>query len=104
MKSIVCNSLITRSSISESPSECILRFWGVFFISMSMMSIVSSERAVLLGNVPAGVRTTPPQATDALRIEIRLLRDTRRVLEYLSKEGSSTVSPWILRDRCEIKR
>ena len=52
-------------------------------MSMSMMSVVASERAVL-GSDP-GDRTTPPQATDVSRIEIRLLRDTRRVLEYLSK-------------------
>jgi len=51
---------------------------------MSTISVVVSDRSVL-GNEPAGDRTTPPQATDASRIEMRLLRDTRRVLEYLSR-------------------
>jgi len=51
---------------------------------MSTISVVVSERSVL-GNEHAGDRTTPPHATDASRIEMRLLRDTRRVLEYLSR-------------------
>ena len=55
-----------------------------FSMSMSMMSVIASEWAVL-GCGPVGDRTTPPQATDVSRIEMRLLRDTRRVLEYLSK-------------------
>jgi len=51
---------------------------------MSVMSVVASKRAVL-GSDHEGDRTTPPQATDVSRIDMRLLRDTRRVLEYLSK-------------------
>ena len=54
-----------------------------FSMSMSMISDVAPGWAV--GSGPAGDRTTPPQATDVLRIDMRLLRDTRRVLEYLSK-------------------
>jgi len=54
------------------------------FSSMSLVSVVASEWAVL-GRGPVGDRTTPPQATDVSRIEMRLLRDTRRVLEYLPK-------------------
>ena len=52
-------------------------------MSMSMMSVVAPRWAVL-GSGPAGDLTTPPQATDVSRIDMRLLRDTRRVLEYLS--------------------
>jgi hypothetical protein len=52
---------------------------------MSMMSVVASDRPVL-GNDP---RTTPPQATDASRIEMRLFKDTRSVLEYLSQADIS---------------
>ena len=54
-----------------------------FSMSISTISVVTSERAVP-GNEPTGDRTTPPQAVDVSRIEIRLLRVTRRVLEYLS--------------------
>ena len=53
-------------------------------MSISMMSVVASRWAVL-GCGPTGDRMTPPQATDVSRIEMRLLRDTRRVLEYLPK-------------------
>jgi len=52
-------------------------------MSMSTISVVDSKRAVP-GNDPTGDRMTPPQAVDVSRIEMRLLRDTRRVLEYLS--------------------
>ena len=73
-----------RSYGSITYSGGILKEFEDFSMSMRMMSVVASERAVL-GSDPAGDRTTPPQATDVSRIEMRLLRDTRRVLEYLSK-------------------
>jgi hypothetical protein len=52
-------------------------------MSMSTISVVASER-VVQGNDPPGDRMTPPRAVDVSRIEMRLLRDARRVLEYLS--------------------
>jgi hypothetical protein len=62
-------------------------------MSMSTMSVVASERAVeLVGHMPAGDRTAPRWATDVSRIEMRLLRDTRRVLEYLSVRNENTGS------------
>ena len=73
-----------RSYGSIPCSGSILKEFEDFSMSMSMMSVVGSERA-RLGYVPAGDRTTPPQATDVSRIVMRLLRDTRSVLEYLSK-------------------
>lgn len=45
----------------------------------------ASERAES-GNDPSGDRMTPPRDTALSRSEIRLLRDTRRVLEYLSSQ------------------
>jgi hypothetical protein len=58
-------------------------------MSMSTMSVVASERAVkLVGHMPAGDRMAPRWATDVSRVEMRLLRDTRRVLEYLSVENT----------------
>lgn len=78
-----------------SPSDGTLRFCWDFSESISMSVIfivVASEPeravpAVLHGSVPVlvspGGRTTAPRAADASRIEMRLLRDTRSVLEYL---------------------
>jgi hypothetical protein len=50
-----------------------------------MVSVVAPEAELLLGVVTTGQSTTPPRALYVSRIEIRLLRDTRRVLEYLSE-------------------
>jgi hypothetical protein len=55
-----------------------------FSVSMKMICLVPSERVVLGNDPTAGDRTTPPQAVDVSRIEMRLLMDTRKVLEYLS--------------------
>ena len=87
-RGVIRDSLITLSWDSVSPSARTLRAFSCFSFSMSMstMSVVASEWPVL-GNVPAGDRMTPPQATEASRIEMRLLRDTKRVLEYLSKKN-----------------
>ena len=74
-----------------------------FSISTNTISVVVSERSVL-GNEPVGDRTTPPQATDASRIEIRLLRDTRRVLEYLSRTYIDQQLCVQREDSTEIKR
>jgi len=79
-----CDSLITRSCGSITSSGGNLKAFERFSMSMSMMSVAASERPVL-GNDPTGDRMTPPQATDVSRIEIRLFRDTRSVLEYLSQ-------------------
>jgi len=51
-------------------------------MSVSRKSVVAPE-LVIVGKDPAGDRTTPPQATDVSRIEMRLFRDTKSVLEYL---------------------
>lgn len=52
-----------------------------------------SERPLQLGHAPS---STPPRALHVSRIEIRLLRDTKRLLEYLSeKDGCS--QPCVLR-------
>jgi hypothetical protein len=74
---------MTAPTVSITYSGGILKEFEDFSMSMSVMSVVSER--VVLGNDPAGDRTIPPQATDVSRIERRLLRDTRRVLEYLSK-------------------
>jgi len=76
--------LMVRPCDSTSSSGRTLGSFEAFSISISTISVVVSERSVL-GNEPAGDRTTPPHATDASRIDMRLLRDTRRVLEYLSR-------------------
>jgi len=80
--------LINLSWDSVSPSSRTLRAFSSFSFSLSTStdSVVASERPVL-GYVPAGDTTTPPQATEASRIEMRLLRIRRRVLEYLSKKN-----------------
>jgi hypothetical protein len=85
---VIRDSLITLSWDSVSPRARTLRAFSCFSfsISMSTMSVVASER-LLLGHVPEGNWTTPPRTTEASRIEMRLLRDTRRVLEYLSKKN-----------------
>ena len=85
---VIRDSLITLSWDSVSPSARTLRAFSCFSfsISMSTMSVVASERLVL-GHVPEGNWTTAPRTTEASRIEMRLLRDTRRVLEYLSKKN-----------------
>ena len=49
-----------------------------------MVSTVAPEAEPLLWVVATGQSTTPPWTLYVSRIEIRLLRDTRRVLEYLS--------------------
>ena len=74
-----------------------------FSMSMSTISIAASERAVP-GTDPTGDRTTPPQAVNVSRIEMRLLRDTRRVLEYLPM--SIIGQQWSMRrgDLAEIKK
>jgi hypothetical protein len=79
-----CDSPITRSCGSITSNGGSLKAFERFSMSMSMMSVVASERPVLV-NDPTGDRTTPPQATDVSRIEMRLFRDTRSVLEYLSQ-------------------
>jgi hypothetical protein len=79
-----CDSLMTRSCGSITSSGGNLKAFERFSMSMSTMSVVASER-VVLGNDPTGDRTIPPQATDVSRIEMRLFRDTRSVLEYLSQ-------------------
>ena len=76
-----------RCSVVSKSSGCILKvFAGDFSVSMIIMPMpdVASERAVS-GNDPSGDRMTPPRDADVSRREMRLLRDTRRVLEYLSK-------------------
>lgn len=70
------------SGVSKS-SGCILNA-GDFSVSMSITPDVASERAVS-GNDPSGDRMTPPRDADVSRSEMRLLSDTSRVLEYLSK-------------------
>jgi hypothetical protein len=53
-----------------------------------MVSIVDPELSPLMGNGVARRSTTPPAGAQyASRNEMRLLSDTRRVLEYLSKGG-----------------
>jgi hypothetical protein len=79
-----CDSLMTCSCGFITSSGGNLKAFERFSMSMSTMSVVASER-VVLGNDPTGDRTIPPQATDVSRIEMRLFRDTRSVLEYLSK-------------------
>ena len=74
---------MTSSSASITSRCGSLKVLEDFSMSMSTISVVASERAVP-GIDPTGDRTTPPQAVDVSRIEMRLLRDTRRVLEYLS--------------------
>jgi hypothetical protein len=56
-----------------------------FSMSINMMS-VPSEREELLGYVPAG-DCMAPDWVDPSRSEIRLLSDTRSVLEYLSNKS-----------------
>ena len=74
-----------RCSIISKSSGCILKvFAWDFSVSGSNTPDVASERAVS-GNDPSGDRMTPPRDTDVSRSEMRLLRDTKRVLEYLSK-------------------
>lgn len=48
-----------------------------------VVSTVVSERLLLLAHAPISMA---PRVPEISRIEIRLLRDTRRVLEYLSKK------------------
>jgi len=50
-----------------------------------MVCVVGPEAEPLLGVVTTGQSTTPSWTLYVSRIEIRLLRDTRRVLEYLSE-------------------
>jgi hypothetical protein len=57
-----------------------------------MVSVVAPEAELLLGVVTTGQSTTPPRALYVSRIEIRLLRDTRRVLEYLSELKANAIS------------
>jgi hypothetical protein len=61
-------------------------FWG-FSGFPSWFLVVDSERELLLmpGRATFSQSTTPPRAPYVSRIAIRLLRDTRRVLEYLEK-------------------
>jgi hypothetical protein len=47
--------------------------------------VVAPEAEPRLWVVVTGQSTTPPRVLYVSRIEIRLLRDTRRVLEYLSE-------------------
>ncbi len=85
---VIRDSLITLSRDSVSPSSRTSRAFSCisFSTSTSTTSVVASERPVL-GHVPEGDWTIPPRATEASRIEMRLLRNTRRVLEYLSKKN-----------------
>ena len=49
------------------------------------MVFVASEKALLLESATTWQSTNPPRASPESRIAMRLLRETRRVLEYLSK-------------------
>jgi hypothetical protein len=73
---------MTRSCVSITSSGDILNEFGCFSKSVSRNSVVAPELAVA-GKDPPGDRTTPLLATDVSRIEMRLFRDTRSVLEYL---------------------
>jgi hypothetical protein len=57
---------------------------------MSTMSVMPSDRR-LLGKVPAGDMIAPREAIVS-RIDMRLLSDTKSVLEYLSN-GKLDLSP-----------
>jgi len=87
-------SLMTLPCVSQalSPSGCVF----CFSKSMSTMSGVPSERAMLPGKVPAGDLMAPRSAIES-RIEMRLLRVTRSVLEYLS--NGKLDSPSMGRDK-----
>ena len=50
-----------------------------------MLSVAASERVAAAGTVTTSQSITPPRASYVSRIEMRLLSDTRSVLEYLSK-------------------
>lgn len=50
-----------------------------------MVTVVAPEAEPRLGVVATGQSTTPPRVLYMSRIELRLLRDTRRVLECLSE-------------------
>jgi len=72
-------SLTTLTSVCGCFTVC----FCCFSLSDSRKSAVISEWPLLLGNAPI---STALRALLVLRIEIRLLRDTSRVLEYLSKK------------------
>lgn len=72
-----------------------------FSASKSVMSVVASERVPPLLNV-ANWQSTALRALYVSRIEMRLLRDTRRVLEYLPKKGFS--QPCVLHARRKTMR
>jgi hypothetical protein len=71
-------SLTTLTAVCGSFMVC----FSNFSLSISESPVVS-ERPLLLRDAPI---STAPRALYVSRIEIRLLRDTRRVLEYLSKK------------------
>ena len=86
------DSLITHSSTSSAiGSSCLMRSSLGFSVSATMVSVVDSERELLVllspGSGTFSGPTSPSWTPYASRIEIRLLRDTRRVLEYLSKKA-----------------
>lgn len=85
-RKVMYDSLMTRACGSVSSSGRAFGAFGNFSTSTSTSttSVMASDR-VVSGNDPAADRTSPPRATDASRIEMRLFRDTRRVLEYLSR-------------------
>jgi len=77
---------MTLSCTPSPPRGGILRGSEALCMSVSGISIVASE-GVLVGNDSGGDRSIlrPELDTDLSRSEMRLLRDTRSVLEYLSK-------------------
>jgi len=79
---------MTLSSKSRPPKGGNLRMSGALLKSVSEIPVVASERQVLVGNDPAGDRMflSPEQGRDLSRIAMRLLRDTRSVLEYLPRD------------------
>ena len=70
-------------------------FSGVerFSLSTSMMS-VPSEREVLFGYVAAGDLMIPDWARNSSRSEMRLVSETRSVLEYLPRQHLSVMCIW----------
>jgi hypothetical protein len=87
-------SLTTLTAVSGCFCFC------CFSLSKTRKSPVVSERPLLLGHAPTSIA---PRALYVSRIEIRLLRDTRRVLEYLSKKQGRS-QPCVMRACEKMKR
>lgn len=77
--------IFSGSSASASDEVGFMGHFRCFPASKNVMSVVVSERVPLLNVV--NWQSTALRVPYVSRIEMRLLRDTRRVLEYLSKEG-----------------